>query len=65
MTKSRKIALFGGVAGVLVAGVWGVSTLSGTTLWGATPAAVLDGLKLPKAVETIGNGPAVNIKGLR
>jgi len=38
MTKSRKIALSGGVAGVLVAGVWGVSTLSGTTLWGATPA---------------------------
>ncbi|HWI20843.1 MAG TPA: hypothetical protein VNT81_23975, partial [Vicinamibacterales bacterium] len=34
-------------------------------IWGATPAAVLDGLKLPKAVETIGNGPAVNIKGLR
>lgn len=34
-------------------------------IWGATPSAVLDGLKLPKAVETIGEGPAVNIEGLR
>jgi len=33
MTKSRKIALFGGVAGVLAAGAWGVSTL-----WATTPA---------------------------
>jgi HlyD family secretion protein len=32
MTKSRKIALFGGIGAVLVAGAWGVSTL-----WGATP----------------------------
>jgi HlyD family secretion protein len=29
MTKSRKIALFGGIAGVLVAGAWGVSTRLG------------------------------------
>lgn len=38
---------------------------STSRIWGATPSAVLDGLKLPKAVETIGNGPALNIKGLR
>jgi len=37
MTKSRKATLFGAIAGVVVAGAWGVSTLSGKTLWGAPP----------------------------
>ncbi len=30
-----------------------------------SPYAMLDAFRVPKAVETIGNGPAVNIDGLQ
>jgi hypothetical protein len=32
---------------------------------GLSPQAMLEGFRLPKAVETVGSGPAVNIKGLQ
>jgi hypothetical protein len=32
---------------------------------GLSPQAMLDGFRIPRAVETIGDGPAVNIKGLQ